>query len=109
MGWRGDAHTACDGAQAGVFSTFVCAVRRMALEDWPGFARGGALWFPDLRQAARAVYSPDAVPAAAGAGKAPWMPVLDLLSARLLTTRNCFGSPVPAHVHMDWRPARPHA
>ena len=59
------------GAQAGVFSTFVYAVRRMALEDWPGFARGGALWFPDLRQAAHAVFSPDAVPAAAGAGKAP--------------------------------------
>lgn len=78
------------GAQAGVFSTFVCAVRRMALEAWPGFARGGALWFPDLRQACRAVYSPDALPAAAGAGKGPpRLPVLDQLSARLLTTRNC--------------------
>ncbi|KAK9826853.1 hypothetical protein WJX81_008126 [Elliptochloris bilobata] len=57
--------------QAGTFATFVYAVRRMALSDWPGFATGGALWFPDLRQACRVVYSPDALPPAASAGDAP--------------------------------------
>ncbi|KAK9821590.1 hypothetical protein WJX81_002469 [Elliptochloris bilobata] len=55
-------------SQAGTFATFVYAVRRMALSDWPGFATGGALWFPDLRQACRVVYSPDALPPAASAG-----------------------------------------
>ena len=68
-----------------MFSTFVCAVRRMALEDWPGFARGGALWFPDLRLACRAVYSPDALPAAAGAGMGPQLPVRDQVSPQSLT------------------------
>ena len=71
-----------------MFSTFVYAVRRMALADWPGFAAGGALWFRDLRQACRAVYSPDALPAAAGAGVGPLLPLLDTLSALMLATRS---------------------
>ena len=38
--------------QVSVFGTSVLAARAMAAAGWPGFAQGGALWFPDLTKAA---------------------------------------------------------
>ena len=35
-----------------MFGTSVLAARAMAAAGWPGFAQGGALWFPDLTKAA---------------------------------------------------------
>ena len=34
--------------QVPIFATAVIAIRRMAFSGWPGFAEGGALWFPNL-------------------------------------------------------------
>ncbi|KAK9841634.1 hypothetical protein WJX74_009107 [Apatococcus lobatus] len=34
--------------QVPIFATAVIAIRRMAFSGWPGFADGGALWFPNL-------------------------------------------------------------
>jgi hypothetical protein len=54
-------------AQVGVWATCVTAVGRMARAGWPGFASGGALWFPDLRQPYCVRHTLDAPPAAASA------------------------------------------
>jgi hypothetical protein len=43
-------------AQATVFGTSVFAARAMAASNWPGFASGGALWFPDLTKAAVVIH-----------------------------------------------------
>ncbi len=51
----------------GVWATCVTAVGRMARAGWPGFASGGALWFPDLRQPYCVRHTLDAPPAAASA------------------------------------------
>lgn len=45
-----------DHLQASVFGTSVFAARAMAASDWPGFADGGALWFPDLTKAAVVIH-----------------------------------------------------
>ncbi|BDA50658.1 probable mitochondrial inner membrane protein OXA1L [Coccomyxa sp. Obi] len=42
--------------QATVFGTSVFAARAMAASNWPGFASGGALWFPDLTKAAVVIH-----------------------------------------------------
>ncbi|EIE20465.1 hypothetical protein COCSUDRAFT_67376 [Coccomyxa subellipsoidea C-169] len=41
---------------ATVFGTSVFAARAMAASDWPGFASGGALWFPDLTKASVVIH-----------------------------------------------------
>jgi len=56
-----------DIAQVGVWATCVTAVGRMARAGWPGFASGGALWFPNLRQPYCIRHTLDAPPAAASA------------------------------------------
>ena len=101
-----------------MFSTFVRAVQRMALGDWPGFAAGGALWFPDLRQACRVVYSPDALPAAAGAGKGPAAGCQCLIQCQCWRSRRpsffslcqlslCQLVVIAWHEVRQWRPACP--
>ena len=42
--------------QISIFGTSVFAARHMAACDWPGFAAGGALWFPDLTKAAAIIH-----------------------------------------------------
>lgn len=38
--------------QIPLFMSAVFGVRKMSLNNWPGFSSGGTLWFPDLTQAA---------------------------------------------------------